>query len=87
MKIKDSVVITKVDNEYILIDTSQDSSKFDGIVKLNETGNTVCSLLKEDLSFDMLIDKMLEIYEGNRKEIGEDVNKTLDILKEINILI
>lgn len=87
MKLKDGVVITSVNNTYVLVDTSSNDKRFNGIIKLNDTGKAMCDFLNEELSFEELVNKMLEKYDVEKDILEKDINNTLEKLKEKNIVI
>lgn len=87
MKLKDGVVITNVDNSYILVDTSSNDDRFNGIIKLNDTGKAMCDFLNEDLSFEELVNKMLEKYDVEKDVLEKDISNTLEKLKEKGIVV
>ena len=87
MKLKDSIIITSVDDYYVLVDTSLSNDRFNGVVKLNETGKVMCNFLKEDINFNELMKRMNDVYNGDYKEIENDVRNTLNKLKDIDLII
>lgn len=86
MKIKDTAVITKIDNYYVLVDTSTNNDRFDGVIKLNETGKALCEFLSQDLDFNQLVDKMSELYDADRSQLEKDITKTIEALKEVKMI-
>lgn len=86
MKIKETVVITKIDNYYVLVDTSTNNDRFNGVIKLNETGKALCELLSQDLDFNQLVDKMSELYDVDRSQLEKDITKTIEALKEVKMI-
>lgn len=88
MKIKDGVVIRQVEDEYVLVDTGRVKPKFNGMVKLNETSKDIVNLLtNNDLSFDDLINSLLDIYDIDKATLENEVSDIITQLKEINIIL
>ena len=87
MKLKESVVITSVDDYFVLVDTSPNDDRFNGIIKLNKSGKTMCDFLLKDITYEQLVNEMLNVYDVEKSVIENDINNTINKLKEINLII
>lgn len=87
MKLKPGVIIRKVDEEYILIDSGEVEPKFNGMIKFNPSSFEIVSILeKEDLSIDELISRLENEYEINKEEISA-ITHLINELKTNNIIL
>ena len=87
MKLKDGLVITPINDKYVLVDTGVISPRFNGIIKLNDTSKFIVELIKkEDLSMEQIINKVLEKYEGDESIIRNSVIKTIEQLEKVNLI-
>jgi len=87
MRIKQGLIIEKLDEEFVLVDSGIESPKFNGMIKLNQTSKAIVDLLiKEELSFDELISKLLDIYNVDEETLTKSVKPVLEQLKKVNIL-
>lgn len=87
MRLKDSVVITNVDDYYVLVDSSASDDRFNGMVKLNETSKSICDYLLTDIEYDDLVESMLNEYNVERQVLEKDIKNALDKLRSINLII
>jgi len=53
---------------------------------VNSLGSDILKLLKEDKSYDQIVDTILENYDIDNKTIIKDLNDFLNQLKNLNIL-
>ena len=88
MKLNENFLIHKSDNGEILIPVGEETKRFHGVVKLNETGAEIVHLLEDnDLSLDELLNHFYNEYPDNKEEIKEGVISFINKLKEINAII
>lgn len=88
MKLNENFLIHQTDNGEILIPVGEETKRFHGVVKLNETAAAIVHLLEEnDLSMDDLLNRFYEEYpDNNKEEIKEGVTSFVNKLKEINAI-
>ena len=87
MRIKDTIIINKINDEYVLIDSDTSKNRFNGLIKLNEESKNIIELLHNDISFDELINKMLDIYEVDKDILENDVKSLIDKLNKTGIIV
>ena len=64
MKLKESVIITEVAGEYMLVEVENESgTAFHGIIKLNETADFMAEAMREDITEEALADKVMDEYD------------------------
>ena len=88
MKLNENFLIHQTDNGEILIPVGEETKKFHGVVKLNETGSEIAHLLEnDDLNMDALLNHFYEAYPDEDKElIKQSVTDFINKLREINAI-
>ena len=84
MKLKDSFVVKRVQDKLILVSTETET--FNGILDANNSAGFIIECMKEDVTREEIISKMLEIYNASVDVIIEDVDKVIESLKGINAI-
>ncbi len=88
MKLNENFLIHQTDNGEILIPVGEETKRFHGVVKLNETGSEIVHLIEnDDLSMDAILDHFYEAYPDEDKElIKQSVVDFINKLREINAI-
>lgn len=88
MKLNENFLIHDTGSGEMLIPVEEETKKFHGIVKLNETGSEICHLLEEkDLSLEELLNHFYDEYPDEDKElIKKSVIDFIEQLKKINAI-
>ncbi len=88
MKLNENFLIHQTDNGEILIPVGEETKRFHGVVKLNETGSEIVHLLEnDDLSMDAILDHFYEAYPDEDKDlIKQSVTDFINKLREINAI-
>ena len=82
MKLKQGLVTRQIDDEYILVDTGLVSPRFNGMIKLNESGKYIVSLLLDN---DLTVDDIVNDINKNFDTTGMDINKIVnDFISELS---
>lgn len=84
MKLKKGIITHTNEDGFLLIGSGDDS--FNGIIKLNKTGEYLIKCLKTDTTFEEIIDKFKNEFNGTEEEISKDVTNALNQLKEVNAI-
>ena len=86
MKLNENFLIHKSDTGEILIPVGEETKKFHGVVKLNETGAEIAHLLEDnDLSLEELLEHFYNEYpDSDKEEIKQGVTQFVNKLREIN---
>ena len=86
MKLNENFLIHQTDNGEILIPVGEETKKFHGVVKLNETGAEIVHLLEDnDLSLEQLLEHFYNEYpDSDKEEIKQGVTQFVNKLREIN---
>ena len=88
MKLNDNFLIHDTGNGEMLIPVGEETKKFHGVIKLNETGSEIVHLLEnDDLSMDALLNHFYESYPDDNKDmIKESVISFINKLREVNAI-
>ena len=88
MKLNSDFLIHNTVNGEMLIPVGEETKKFHGVVKLNETGSEIVHLLEnDDLTIEQLLNHFYESYPDTPKEeIEKPVIDFINKLKEINAI-
>ena len=88
MKLNSDFLIHDTGNGEMLIPVGEETKKFHGVIKLNETGAEIVHLLEnDDLSMDALLNHFFEAYpDANKDEIKESVTAFINKLREVNAI-
>jgi hypothetical protein len=81
MKIKESLVLRRIGNEYIIIVPDKGQVDLTEVYTLNETSAWIWEQLKnEDFTIEQVTDMLQERYDVDRKIAMDDVRTFLDVL-------
>ena len=88
MKLNKDFLIHQTDNGEILIPVGDETKRFHGVVKLNETGSEIVHLLEDkEMSLEELLKYFYNKYpEDNKEDIKEGVTSFVNKLREINAI-
>ena len=59
---------------------------FNGMVRSNSTAAEIIELLKNEITFEQIVDKMFEKYDAPREVLSADVKKVIDALRGIGAI-
>ena len=88
MKLNNDFLIHNTGNGEMLIPVGEETKRFHGVVKLNDTGSEIVHLLEnDDLTMEQLLNHFYESYPDDDKNvIKEGVESFINKLKEINAI-
>ena len=87
MKLNSDFLIHDTGNGEMLIPVGEETKRFHGVIKLNETGSLIVHLLENDnLSMEELLDRLYEQYDEDKVVINQTVTAFINKLKEINAI-
>lgn len=86
MKLNENFLIHKSETGEILIPIGEETKRFHGVVKLNDTGSEIVHLLEDkDMSLDDILNYFYNEYPDEDKDmITKGVSEFVNKLKEIN---
>ena len=88
MKLNENFLIHKSDTGEILIPVGDETKKFHGVIKLNDTGSEIVHLIEDkDMLFEEILDYFYKEYPDEDKEIvKQGVSEFINKLKEVNAI-
>ncbi len=88
MKLNSDFLIHDTGNGEMLIPVGEETKRFHGVIKLNETGSIIVHLIEEkDLSLEDILNHFYNEYpDDNKEEIKEGVTAFINKLREINAI-
>ena len=87
MHLKYTFELTKFGDEFIAVPVGDDSSRFHGVIKMNEPSAFIFDLLKEDTTEDAIVDAMKAIYDAPEEVLLTDVQKYIHSFKNEGVLV
>ena len=86
MKIKEGLILRKVGNENIVMAYDNSVISFNGVITLNDSGVFIFNNLKEDISYEDLLNKILEEYDIDKETASKDLDAYLSILRKHDLM-
>jgi hypothetical protein len=86
MKIDRSFVLREIAGEYIIIPTGKTALEFNGLITVNEIGMELWKMLQNDVTFEDLLNGIMEEYDVDEDVAKEDIQDFLDKLSNGGIL-
>lgn len=86
MKIKDGFVLKQLGDSFIVVPVNSRVVDFASIIKLNDTGAFLWSMLESDQTTDSLLSAMLSDYDVSEALAVEHIDKFINKLREHDIL-
>lgn len=86
MKVDKEFVLREIAGDYIIIPTGKTVLEFNGLITVNEVGVSIWNLLQEEISFDELVQGILDEYDVEEDIAREDIQEFLDKLVAGGIL-
>lgn len=84
MKLKNGFITHETGTEHITV-TAGDAD-FNGLIRSNHTAGYIVECLKNDVTKEEIVDRMLEKYDAPRDRISADVDRILALLREIGAI-
>ncbi|MFQ9515955.1 MAG: PqqD family protein [Eubacterium sp.] len=86
MKIKEGFVLRKMSGKAVVVSVGSASEIFNGMIKLNETGEFLWQQMEDNASESDLVQALLEKYDVSEEIAQNDVKTFIDTLKEPGII-
>ena len=87
MRIEKEFVLREIAGDYIIIPTGKTALEFNGLITVNEVGVTIWNMLQEEVTFDQLVQGILDEYDVEEDVAREDIQEFLDALAKDGILV
>ena len=86
MKVKDGFVIRSIAGNCIVVPVGARVVNFRGIMNLNETGAFIFEQMKDEISYEDLLQRLLEEYEADEEVIHKDLDEFLNNAEVLGII-
>lgn len=87
MKLKYNFVSNEVADKIVAVAVGDDLQKFNGFIKMNDTGAYIFNMLKNDVTEEEIVAAMKKDYsDATEEEIRESVNEFVGKLKDADVL-
>lgn len=84
MRLKDGFITHEGMGEHIMVPSG--GLSFSGMVRSNKTAGFIVECLKEEVTEEEIISRMLAKYDADKEQITKDVRKVLDRLRSIGAI-
>ena len=86
MRITKEFVLREIAGDYIIIPTGKTVFDFNGLITLNEVGVSLWKMLQNEVTFDELLQGILDEYDVEPDAAREDIQEFLDQLVNRGII-
>ena len=87
MKLKYNFVTNQVADKIVAVAVGEDIGNFNGFIKMNDVGEKIFNLLKDDISMEDLVAEMCRLYPAETEStIRENVESFVSGLKENGVM-
>lgn len=86
MKLKYEFAVREIVGEYVMVPLGQGALEFAGMVSTSETGALLVDALKEDVTREELLKRILEEYDIDEQTAAADLDEFLGQLRKLNLL-
>ena len=86
MKLKYNFAIQEVTDFWAAVPVGKDARRYRGVMSLNESAKDMMEFLREDITEEQLVQKMLETYEVPEEQLRRVVAELIQKLREAEVL-
>lgn len=88
MKLKYQFVINNVAGETVAVSVGDNDGRFNGYIKLNETGAFIFKMLKNDTTREAIITTLSNEYpDASKSDVEESVDTLIEQLSKAELLV
>ena len=87
MKINENFLLREVAGQKVVLPVGEAAEKFNGMIRLNDTGIYLWTLLEKDTNEDALLAAMLKDYEIDEETARTDIHRFVEALRKAGILV
>lgn len=73
-------MLREIAGDYIIIPTGKTVLEFNGLITVNEVGVSIWNMLQKEVTFDKLVQGILDEYDVEEQVAREDIREFLDKL-------
>ena len=86
MKAKDGFMLRQFGDDYIAVAVGDGAEEFNKLITLNSVGAFIFETLREEITLDGLVEKLLEKYEVSPELARSDAVRFTDALRNAGML-
>ena len=86
MKLEKEFVLREIAGDYVIIPVGKTVIEFNGLITVNEVGVSIWNMLQNEVTFDQIVQGILNEYEVEESVAREDIREFLDQLIDGGIL-
>ena len=86
MKLEKEFVLREIAGDYVIIPVGKTVIEFNGLITVNEVGVSIWNMLQNKVTFDQIVQGILNEYEVEESVAREDIREFLDKLIDGGIL-
>ena len=87
MKLKYEFAVREIVGEYVMVPLGSSALEFSGMISTSETGAFLAEALKNEITREELLRKVLENYDVDAQTAAADLDEFLAVLRKLNVLI
>lgn len=80
MKLNAEYPVVEMDGEAIVVFAPNESNTFRGMLRLNPTAKFILECLKEETTEDLILQKLMEQFDGDESEMKDDIAMVIEKL-------
>ena len=86
MKLEKEFVLREIAGDYVIVPVGKTVIEFNGLITVNEVGVSIWNMLQNEVTFDQIVQGILNEYEVEESVAREDIREFLDQLIDGGIL-
>ena len=87
MKINENFLLRDIAGQKVVLPVGEAAEQFNGMIRLNDTGIYLWTLLEQDTTEDALLSAMLQDYEIDEETARADIRRFVETLRRAGILV
>lgn len=87
MKINENFLLRDVAGQKVVLPVGEAADKFNGMIRLNDTGIYLWTLLEKGSTEEALLSAMLQDYEIDEDTARADIHRFVEALRKAGILV
>lgn len=87
MRLKDDFILHNTGDDFVIIATGEAAKNFNGMIKLNNMGGEIVTLLKNEITEEEVVKAIVDKYEVDYDTAKEDITNLLNSLRKVGIIV
>ena len=87
MRLKDDFILHNTGDDFVIIATGEAAKNFNGMIKLNNMGGEIVTLLKNEITEEEVVKAIVDKYEVDYNTAKEDITNLLSSLRKVGIIV